>query len=43
MFNAIDVQYIQYSMRLMFDAQYSISLVFEEAQDTAKVVEVVTS
>ena len=30
-------------MQLIFNAQYSIGLVFKEAQDTAKVVEVVTS
>ena len=30
-------------MRLIFNAQYSISLVFKAAQDTIKVEEVVTS
>ena len=43
MFNTIDVRCDQCSMRLMFDARCSIGLVFEEARDTAKVEEVVTS
>ena len=43
MFNAINIQCNQYSIQLMFDAQYLISLVFKEAQNTTKVVEVVTS